>query len=276
MGTSEKWTAGKVALVSGAARGLGTGFADALAGAGARVAICDVLPEVHDVAADLALRHGIEAKAWVADVSDPEAVWRFVDESAAAFGGIDILVNNAGIWAPTKPDDPLDESLETLQRIFDVNTRGAFLMGRAVMPVMLERGGGHIVNICTDHVYTEPQRPTGGGPGMDVYDASKWAMNAMTLAWARALEGRIRVNALCMGATDSFMLRKSAGGNPSQELIDTWKRPAEVAALMIDLLDQGPQGRTGWNLPVWVRDPIVMPEPTDDWAIRVGTMKAIG
>ena len=265
-----------MALVTGAARGLGTGFAEALAAAGARLAICDVLPEVYDVAADLALRHDVEVKAWTTDMADPAAVWRFVDEADEAFGRIDILVNNAGTWAPTKPDDPLDESLETLQRIFDVNTRGAFLMGRAVMPKMLEHGEGHIVNICTDHVYTEPQRPTGGGPGMDVYDASKWAMNAMTLAWARALEGKIRVNALCMGATDSFMLRASAGGDPPQELIDTWKRPADVAALMMELLDQGPKGRTGWNLPVWVRDPIVMPEETDDWAVRVGTMKAIG
>ena len=62
-------------------------------------------------------------------------------------------------------------------RTFDVNTRGMFLFGRTVMPVMLGREGGHIVNVVTDHVYTEPQRPPPGGAAMDVYDTSKWAVN---------------------------------------------------------------------------------------------------
>lgn len=270
------WIKGKTALVTGSAVGLGQAFADALGAEGARLALCDVRPEVESVAEDLAKRHDVESRAWVADVSDPDAVWRVVDGTVDAFGGVDLLVNNAGIWAGTHPADALEDSVGAFERVFAVNTRAVFLFGRAVMPIMTEHGGGQIVNIVTDHVYTEPQRPTGGGPGMDVYDASKWAVNGMTLAWAKALEGSVRVNGMCMGATDSWMLRSFHGGNPPQETIDKWKKPSEVAALLVQLVEEGPHGRTGWNLPVWVNDPIVMPELTDDWGIRVGTMKAMG
>jgi len=270
------WTEGRVALVTGAALGLGRGFAEALAAAGASLALCDLRPEVAEVANDLADRHGIRASGWVADVGRPEDVWRVVDATVETYGGIDVLVNNAGTWQPTLADDDLETSLAAFERLFAVNTRGAFLFGRAVMPSMLARGDGHIVNIVTDHVYTEPRRPTGGGARMDVYDASKWAINGFTLAWARALDGRVRVNGLCMGATDSAMLRASHGGEPTPDVVARWKRPDEVAALMIELLEEGPGGRTGWNLPIWVADPVVMPELTDDWAVRVGTMKAGG
>ena len=109
------------------------------------------------------------------------------------------------------------------EKLVGTNLRGVFLFGRAVLPYMMERGSGEIVNISTDHVQTcgtpfelthddapdcpwanEPPRPTGGGDAMDLYDASKWGINGLTLAWSQAVEEHeIRVNALCMGATDS-------------------------------------------------------------------------
>ncbi len=276
MRNTDSWVTGRRALVTGAARGLGTAFADALGAAGAALALCDIRAEVHDVAAELADRHGVATHAWVADVAVSADVWRVVDEADAALGGIDVLVNNAGVWAASTARDELEASAATFDHVFAVNTRAPFLFGRAVMPLMRARGDGHIVNIVTDHVYTEPRRPTGGGPGMDLYDASKWALNGFTLAWAQALAGTVRVNGLCMGATDSWMLRNFHGGDPPQEVIDGWKRPADVAALMIELLEEGPGGRTGWNLPVWVNDPIVMPPVTDDWRARVGVMTAVG
>ncbi|MGI9053686.1 MAG: SDR family NAD(P)-dependent oxidoreductase [Ilumatobacteraceae bacterium] len=269
------WIEGKVAIVTGAARGLGRGFADALGRSGASLALGDRLAEVRDVAADIASRHGIDARGWRRDMSEPPDVWRLVDDAVEAFGGVDILVNNAGIWAPTKATDPLDASATTFDDVFAVNTRGVFLAGRAVMPIMLGRGDGHIVNIVTDHVYTEPQRPTGGGATMDVYDASKWALNGMTLAWAAALAPTVRVNGLCMGATDSLMLRSLfEPDGPPAETVARWKRPEQLGEFLVELLEEGPSGRTGWNLPVWVDDPIVMPELTADWAMRVGTMTA--
>ncbi|MGH9271331.1 MAG: SDR family NAD(P)-dependent oxidoreductase [Ilumatobacteraceae bacterium] len=263
------WIDGKVAIVTGAARGLGKGFAEALAGAGARLSLGDVLDEVQEVGKELG------AHAQVADMRQPEDVWRLVDDTVEAFGGVDILINNAGIWAATKPTDPVDASATTFDDVFAVNTRGVFLAGRAVMPNMLERGDGHIVNIVTDHVYTEPRRPTGGGATMDVYDAAKWAVNGFTLTWAKELAPTVRVNGLCMGATDSAMLRSLfQPDGPPPETVARWKRPEQLGAFLVDLLEEGSSGRTGWNLPIWVNDPIVMPEPTDDWAVRVGTMTA--
>jgi NAD(P)-dependent dehydrogenase (short-subunit alcohol dehydrogenase family) len=268
------WIEGKVALITGAAVGLGNAFAEALAAEGAAVSVCDVRPEVGAVAASLMERHGVPVSVYVADVGQPPDVWRVVEETVASLGGIDILVNNAGMCVPTDVTAGMEASVADFDRTFDVNTRATFLFGRAVMPVMLGRGGGHIVNVVTDHVYAEPGRPAPGGPAMDCYDASKWAINGFTLAWARALDGLVRVNGLCMGATDSEMLRTWVGGNPSPELVASWKRPAEVAAFLVELLEEGPDGRSGWNLPIWVNDPIVMPELTDDWAVRVGTMTA--
>lgn len=276
MDTAGRWVEGKVAIVTGAARGLGAAFTDALGAHGASVALCDVLDDVHDVGAEIAERHGVPVHAWVADVREPTDVWRVVDDTLAAFGRIDVLVNNAGVWAGTPPTDGSGEALAAFDDVVAVNTRAPFLFGRAVMPAMLEHGDGHIVNIVTDHVYTEPQRPTGGGPGMDVYDASKWALNGLTLSWAEALAGSVRVNGLCMGATDTWMLRSFWGGDPPADVAARWKRPAEVAALLIELLEEGRTGRTGWNLPIWVDDPVVMAPRTADWSTRVGSITAIG
>ncbi len=271
------WVQGKVALVTGGAAGLGRAYVQALAAAGADVALCDVRAEAPEVAKAIGAEHGVKAAGWVADVAVPEDVWRVVDATVAELGGVDILINNAGICMPTPVTDDLGDAVAAFDRTFAVNTRGEYLFGRAVMPIMLERGGGQIVNIVTDHCYTEPRRPTVGAPIMDVYDSSKWALNGLTLAWARALEGKIRVNAVSMGATDSNMLRSWTGEDRlTQELIDSWKRPEDVARFILDLLEEGPSGRTGWNLPIWVNDPIVMPELTDDWGVRVGTMQAIG
>jgi NAD(P)-dependent dehydrogenase (short-subunit alcohol dehydrogenase family) len=117
------------------------------------------------------------------------------------------------------------------------NLKGEYLFGRAVIPILIEQGsGGDIINIATDHMVTcgtphdlcphldtcpwsqpnpefaGPPRPTGGGDVMDLYDASKWGLNGLLYAWADALRAHeIRVNAICMGATDSHMLRGGRG-----------------------------------------------------------------
>jgi NAD(P)-dependent dehydrogenase (short-subunit alcohol dehydrogenase family) len=127
---------GKVALVTGAAVGLGNAFARALAAEGAALAVCDVRPELSELADELT----VPVFAGQADVSRPGDVIRFVNATRERFGGIDVLVNNAGTWAASLPDDPIEKSLRDYEQLVGTNLRGVFLFGRAVMPGMIESG----------------------------------------------------------------------------------------------------------------------------------------
>jgi NAD(P)-dependent dehydrogenase (short-subunit alcohol dehydrogenase family) len=274
---------GKVAIVTGAAVGIGTAFARALAAEGARLSLCDVRGEVMDLAREL----GNPTLAVKADVSKPDDVRRVVETTKRGLGRVDLLVNNAGVWAASLPTDSLEKTMRDYDFLVGTNLKGSFLFGRAVIPGMIAQGGGDIVNVCTDHVQTcgspyelthddapgcpwadQPPRPTGGGPGMDLYDASKWGQLGLTFAWAQALAShRIRVNALCMGATDSFMLRGFHNHAPAPEEVARWMKPADIARLMLDLLRDG---RTGDTLGAAVGHPIVLPPRRSNPYFAVG------
>lgn len=277
---------GKRAIVTGAAVGLGNAYARALARAGAHVAVCDVREEIDALPAELA-GLGVESVGWRADVSNPADVRRVVDGTRDAFGGIDILVNNAGVWGASVADDDLDKTLEDYARIVGTNLKGEFLFGRAVIPILLEQGtGGEIVNIATDHMVTcgapnelcpklpscpwkDAPRPTGGGEIMDLYDASKWGLNGLTFAWAKALRPHgIRVNAFCMGATDSYMLRSFHNFDPSPEEEASWMSAEDSAQALVDLLEEGPRGRTGENMNFCVGRPCRLEPPLPPIYIR--------
>ena len=268
--------AGRRAVVTGAADGLGKAFALAFAGAGAGVAVCDVKPEVEDVARELE-RGGVPAYGEVADVRDAAAVRAFVDGAAAQLGGIDLLVNNAGTYRQTSPaTDAWERTIEDFHAVVDVNLRGSYLFGRAAIPYLTERGGD-IVNVTTDHVHTcgypeavdhadapacrwaATRRPALGGPRWDVYDASKWGLKGLTQTWAAALaEHGVRVNELAMGGTDTPMLRGhlQAKGLPAPPNL---MRPEQVAAVLLDLVLEGPGGRTGDSVAVWPDHPCELP-----------------
>jgi NAD(P)-dependent dehydrogenase (short-subunit alcohol dehydrogenase family) len=247
---------GKVAVVTGAAQGLGLAFTRRLGEAGASVVAIDEQVAVASSGAALSL---------MGDVGEVADVRRMVDAAIAALGGVDILVNNAGRWKPTPVDAPAEQALADFQHLFAANTRGPFLMQRAVVGSMIERGGGDIVNIGT--YYVLPPRPAGyqgtNPPTTDVYGASKWALNGFTQAWALALRKRgIRVNALAMGATDTPMLRAlyaSRGEEPPPEVVATWMTPDQQADLLLALLAEGPDGRSGETIGSWVGEPVVLP-----------------
>ena len=235
---------GKVAVVSGAARGLGATWARVLRDAGATVVGFD-------------LRPGSDV---VADASDPDHVRRFVDRVVAEHGGIDISVANAGRIRLTSPLDPWPKAIDDFDDQIGTNLKGVYLLGRAVAPVMVARGGGHIVNISTDHGLRAPGVPTGGGPKMDAYDASKWGIRGLTESWAEALRPHgIRVNELCMGATDGEMLREFLGERATPELIATWLQPADLGRVLVELINEGPHGRTGTQIGLWVGHPVRLP-----------------
>ena len=261
---------GKVAIVTGAAVGIGNAIARALHAEGARLSVCDVREEVNVLAGELG------ALATIADVAQPEDVRRVVVSTLQRFGRIDVLVNNAGVWAGSLPTDDLEKTQRDYDYLVGVNLKGSFLFGRAVIPHLIAQGGGDIINVCTDHVQTcgSPfelthddapgcpfkdiaPRPTGGGPGMDLYDASKWGQLGLTFAWAQALaKHQIRVNALCMGATDSYMLRGFHNHAPPPEEVARWMKASDIARLVLDLMRDG---RTGDYIGAAVGHPIVLP-----------------
>ncbi|MEN3976030.1 SDR family oxidoreductase [Emcibacter sp. SYSU 3D8] len=253
---------GKTAIVTGAAIGIGRAYAKVLAREGCNVAVIDIMPEILELPNELE-RRGTKAFAVVGDVSDPKVVRQFVDDTNARFGGVDILINNAGkCWVSSSHDD-LDKTLADYDGMVGTNLKGEYLMGRAVIPGMIARGGGDIVNIGTDHGVTcgsprelcphldtcpwaDSPRPTGGSVVFDVYDSSKYATYALTYAWAKALRPHnIRVNGMAMGATDTSMLRNFLGDAVTPELAATWMRPEDSAQVVADILKEGPNGRTG-------------------------------
>jgi NAD(P)-dependent dehydrogenase (short-subunit alcohol dehydrogenase family) len=257
---------GHVALVTGAAaKGIGRGIAGVLAGAGAEVAVCDIRPTISEVAAELTAENGKRVVAWTADVRDATQVKRFVDEAAETFGGLDIVVSNAGVWRRTNAlTDTWDNAVAIWDRIVDTNLRGTFYTGRAAIPHLVARGGGHLVNVATDHICPPPGFATGGGTYMDVYDASKWGINGLTQAWAKLLAPHhVRVNALCMDATDSEMVRTAVGDRLTPEMEARWMRPEQMGRLVLDLVAEGPEGRTGENIGAWLDHPVVLPPRAD-------------
>ena len=206
-----------------------------------------------------------------ADVRVPDDVRRFVDAAVARFGRIDTMVSNAGVWRGTSPLDPWEKALDDFDELIATNLRGVFLCGRAIAAHMVEMGGGHIVNIATDHIHPPPGYSTGGGTNMDVYDASKWGINGFTQAWARVLAPHgVRVNALCMDATDSEMIRGALGRTPPPELLDRWMRPEQIGRLLVDLLVEGADGRTGENIGIWLDHEIALPPRREPLPSRFG------
>jgi NAD(P)-dependent dehydrogenase (short-subunit alcohol dehydrogenase family) len=257
---------GQVAIVTGAAVGLGRQYALRLAAQGCDVVVCDIRQDVRDVAEALR-RSGVGCEAHVADVSNPDDVKRVVDAAIRRFGRIDLLIANAGIWRGGGPKDDLDKSLADYEALIGTNLKGVYLFGRAVIPHMIAAGGGHIINIATDHIHTHPGRRTSGGAVMDLYDVAKWGVLGLTLTWAKALRPHdIRVNSFSMGATDSHMLRGFHNHAASAQEVASWMRAEDVCDLAIQLHREGPGGRTGENIGVWVGfeielKPVPAPKP---------------
>ena len=245
---------GRSAIVTGAAQGIGRAFAEGLVRAGANVTLCDVQASAPAVAA--ALAGPGKAVGIVADVSREADLGRLVDTALASFGRIDTLVNNAGRWRRTLVTDSLEKALEDWDFIMDTNLRGLLLLSRACVPHLVAAGGGDIVNVSTYYVLPA-KSPGTNAPETDLYNASKWALNGFTEAWARVLAPkRVRVNALCMGATDTPMLRGLWPGDPPADFARTWMKPEQIARQLIDLLEEGPSGRTGENIGAWVGEPV--------------------
>jgi 3-oxoacyl-[acyl-carrier protein] reductase len=183
----------KIAVVTGAGRGIGREYARALAADGATVVVAELDAAAGDETAALVSSDGGRAIAVPTDVTDEASVTAMVDRVTAELGGIDVLVNNAAIWGTLRPATMTDITLDEWTRVLTVNVTGVWLTSRAVVPAMTERGGGAIVNQSSIGAYM-------GGPNVSHYATSKGAVNALTRAMARDLGPLgIRVNAIAPG-----------------------------------------------------------------------------
>jgi NAD(P)-dependent dehydrogenase (short-subunit alcohol dehydrogenase family) len=186
---------GRVAIVTGAAQGIGARYAASLAAEGATVVCADVI-DAEPVAAQIRAAGG-RALALHADVSSAESVSQMAAASVEAFGRIDVLVNNAGLFAnlAMKPFEQIESG--EWDRVMAVNVRGPFECAKAVLPQMRAQGYGKIVNIASATVFK-------GSPMLLHYVTSKGAVVAMTRSLARELgDAGIRVNTLAPGLTAS-------------------------------------------------------------------------
>jgi 3alpha(or 20beta)-hydroxysteroid dehydrogenase len=229
---------GKVAIVTGGARGQGGAEATLFRAEGAQVVVTDVLQ-----AEGQALAEEIGATFVAHDVRSEEAWADVVGRTVELHGRVDVLVNNAGIFQRAKL---LDTDLEMYRRIVDVNQVGVFLGMKAVAPVMIEHGAGSIVNISS----VAGLRAAAGG---FAYGASKFAVTGMTKSAAMELARHgIRVNSIHPGIIETDMITEVTGGNAERH--DRFVRsvplrrgaePSEVARLALFLASDDASYCTG-------------------------------
>jgi len=191
--------AGKVAIVTGAAHGIGRGIAEAFALEGADVAIADVATAEQAQPVLEAIRQSGRKALFVrTDVADEQQVRAMVDNVLETFGHVDILVNNAGIFTQSLVEAM---PIEDWDRVLNVNLRGTFLCTRYVLPHLLEQGGGRVINIASQLGYL-------GGREVAHYSASKGGVIAFTKALAREVSTRnVLVNAIAPGPIVTDLLR---------------------------------------------------------------------
>lgn len=236
---------GRVAVVTGGAKGIGRGISDLFGSEGARIVLVGRAEEAIRTAERELAKQGITAVGHVGDVSRVSDVTRLVEGALAQFGRIDILINNAGV-NPGFGKSLIDMGEVEWDATMAVNLRGLFLCTKAVVPVMKRQGRGWIVNISSLAGRVVPDGKN------SAYKASKFGVRGFTWSVAKDLrDDNIAVSAILPGITQSPMVAHAAG-DPS-----TWLSATDVAEAALFLVTRNPK--------------VVIPEITIAPRVTIGT-----
>lgn len=238
---------GRVAIVTGAAQGLGATYAQALAAEGARVVIADRDPG-NAVVEEIKAAGG-EAIDVPTDVSDEAATRNMVARTIEAFGKLDILINNAAIFTAVERKKFDEIPVEEWDRMHAVNVRGTWLCCKAAVPEMRKQSYGKIINISTSRIFQ-------GVPFFLHYDSTKGAVMAITRALCKELgDDGIRVNCIAPGSTMSENVRKrtnwmgsGAAAQLANRMIKREELPEDLAGAVIFLSSAESDFITGQTL----------------------------
>jgi 3-oxoacyl-[acyl-carrier protein] reductase len=239
---------GKVAIVTGAGRGIGRAIVERFAREGAKVVINynASANEAESLDAEVK-KKGAESMVFKGDVSKSNDVKAMVDATVARFGKVDILVNNAGIIFRRKI---LEATEEDWDRTLDVNLKSVFLCSKAVAPLMLQQKSGKIVNISSISGINSPP----SGVEVPDYTASKAGVIGITRALAIDLAPYVNVNVVCPGATGTDMLATMTPEGKKMRLAETplqrIGRPEEIASAVLFLASSEADFITGETLVV--------------------------
>jgi NAD(P)-dependent dehydrogenase (short-subunit alcohol dehydrogenase family) len=241
---------GKVAIVTGATKGIGRAMVEGLAGAGATVVVSSRKQDLcEQVAKEIDAATGARAFPLACHVGDWDAIPTFVDTVMSELGHIDVLVNNAGITPSLLTVSTME--LGVWRKIFNVNVEGPLRTAQTIAPIMRDQGGGSIVNIASMAAYS-------GGPGVCAYGASKAALVNLTKSMAQEWASwKVRVNVLSPGPFISEMVEGAERNAPgfkdliaSGTLMQRVADPPEIVGPVLYLASDASSFVTGDDISV--------------------------
>ena len=213
----------KIAVVTGASKGIGRAIAESLLKAGVKVFICARgKSELKRALEELSALGSVEGE--ICDVRSEEQVRMMLDQTERIFGGVDVLINNAGIGIIGKTVEEM--SAEEFRQTLETNLFGVFYACHHAVPKMRRRGGGFIINISS-------LAGQNAHPKMAAYNASKFGLNGFTEALMQEVrEHNIKVSTICPGSVNTYF----GGDEPSED--QAWQlQPEDIAQVVLDLLN---------------------------------------